>query len=224
MGGQLTYAVDIVFCIDTTGSMGELIAQVKGHATAFEQELKKVMDAKGKTIDALRVRVVPYRDFYADGGAGWNPSQFFTLPKDNDSFRACVNSLAADGGGDEPECGLEALVAAIRSDWTKTGDKRRQVIVLYTDASSHPLEKAAASKPTGYPDDMPANFNDLTDLWEGQTVNRSGKRLIMFAPDAKPWSDIANHWTNVVHHTSKAGKGLVDVDYNAILDVIANSV
>ena len=39
---------------------------------------------------------------------------------------------------------------AIRSDWSRVGDKRRQLVVVWTDASAHPfLDKPG--KPAGYP-------------------------------------------------------------------------
>src|SRR5439155_926386 len=118
----------------------------------------------------------------------------------------------------------EALALAIRSDWSKTGDKRRQIVVVWTDASAHPLEKGAANPP-GYPADCPRNLDDLTDMWEGQSyVSRAGKRLILYAPDAEAWTRIANSWENTVHYPSKAGRGLSDINYKEILTAIANSV
>jgi hypothetical protein len=130
------------------------------------------------------------------------------------------------GGGDEPETGLEGLTAAIRSPWADEGTKQRQVIVLWTDASAHPLETRKGAKPVGYPADMPADINELTDMWEGQTalVHASFKRLLLFSPDVLPWTDIANNWENTLHYASKAGGGLGDKDYKMILDAIAQSV
>jgi len=46
----------------------------------------------------------------------------------------------------------------------------------------------------------------------------------LYAPDAYPWTDISNYWDNVIHHVSRGGAGLSDVDYRTILDVIAQSV
>ena len=150
-------------------------------------------------------------------------SQFFTMPADKENFQNFVNGIYADGGGDEPENGLEALSLAIKSDWAKTSDKQRQLIVVWTDASAHPLEKTG--KPTSYPQGLPSDFNGLTDWWNGQDfVGASSKRLIIYAPDAYPWTDIANYWKLAIHYPSQGGKGLAEVDYLQILDAIANSV
>ncbi|HBJ76856.1 MAG TPA: VWA domain-containing protein, partial [Porphyromonadaceae bacterium] len=49
-------------------------------------------------------------------------------------------------------------------------------------------------------------------------------RLILFAPDAKPWSEIGLSWSNTIHHAAKAGEGLKEIDYRTILDCIVNSI
>ena len=219
------YAVDIVFCIDATGSMGHLIDTVKTNALRFETDLQHLMEDAGKHIDELRVRVVAFRDYYCDGEIALQASPFFHLPQQKDEFAAFVKGLRADGGGDEPETSLEALAEAIRSEWSKSGDRRRQIIAFWTDASAHPLEKQADAKPAHYPTDLPNNFDDLTDWWEGQYhMSQTAKRLILYAPDAYAWTDIATHWSNTVHYPSKAGEGLEEVDYQSILNSIVNSV
>ena len=151
-------------------------------------------------------------------------SEFFVLPDEQDKFKEFVDNIKAEGGGYEPECGLEALTLAIRSNWNKTGDKKRQIIVVWTDASTHPLEKDENGKPANYPMNIPANFDELTDLWEGQFMSRAAKRLIIYSPDAYAWTDMANHWENTIQYPSKAGEGLSEIDYHTILDAIASSV
>lgn len=219
------YAVDIVMCIDTTRSMYELLEKVKAGAIQFHEDLNRRLKEKDRLVDTLRVRVIAFRDFYADGDKSLRTSPFFTLPQDKEGFSAFVKTLEPDGGGDEPETSLEALAIAIKSDWLKGDSKQRQVIVMWTDASAHPLEKNDNSKPSHYPADMPKNFDDLTDWWEGQSyLSNKAKRLILYAPDAYPWTDISNHWNNCVHYPSKAGAGLEEMDYVKIVDTIANSV
>jgi hypothetical protein len=55
-------------------------------------------------------------------------------------------------------------------------------------------------------------------------VSKAGKRLIIYAPDAEPWTHIANNWENAIHYASKAGDGLAEITYKEILNAIANSV
>jgi hypothetical protein len=220
----LSYAVDIVFCIDVTGSMTPIIDQVKNNALRFYDDVQKNLTEKGKNVDQLRVRVLAFRDFKADGAAALQESPFYTLPAERAGFSDFVNGLIAEGGGDAPESGLEAVALAMTSSWTTTGDRRRQVIVVWTDQPAQSLD--ASVLPPDLSSRVPADFSALTDLWENEQgpMGSSSKRLILFAPDGPGWSDISGVWENVVHHPSQAGGGLSDVDYGTIVDSIGNSV
>jgi hypothetical protein len=220
----LSYAVDIVFCVDVTGSMTPILDQVKANALRFYGDVQSNLTAKGKAIDELRVRVVAFRDIIADGEAALQESPFFELPAEATGFSSFVNSLVAEGGGDPPESGLEAAALAMTSPWTTRGDRRRQVIVVWTDQPAHPLD--ASALPPTLAGRVPADFSALTDLWEDPQgpLGSSSKRLILFAPDGPGWSDISGVWENVVHHPSQAGSGLSDIDYGTIIDSIGNSV
>lgn len=221
----IKYNVDIIICIDGTGSMGPVIGDVKNGALKFHEDLSAKMLEKSKSIDHLRLKVIEFRDFYHGDKVPLRESSFFSLPDDKEEFASFVNGIDADGGGDEPENGLEAVDIAIKSDWTQSGDKRRQVIVVWTDASAHPLEKKAGSKPANYPKGIAKDFNELTDNWEsGKYVNGKEKRIIIFSPDAYPWTDISNNWQNAIHYSSQAGQGMEDVNYSEILNLIASSV
>jgi hypothetical protein len=220
----LNYAVDIVFCVDVTGSMTPILDQVKANALRFYGDVQSNLTAKGKSIDELRVRVVAFRDIIADGEAALQESPFFELPAEETGFSGFVSGLVAEGGGDAPESGLEALALAMTSPWTTRGDRRRQVMVVWTDQPTHSLN--ASALPPTLAGRVPADFSALTDLWEDPQgpLGSSSKRLILFAPDGPGWSDISGVWENVVHHPSQAGSGLSDVDYGTIIDSIGNSV
>jgi hypothetical protein len=218
--------VDIVLCIDSTASMRNIIERAKAGALKFHDDLMAAMQEKQKMIDELRIKVISFRDYYVDGDDSMRESKFFQLPQESESFTAFVKAIEAKGGGDEPENGLEALALAMKSDWVRTGDKRRHIIVIWTDASTHPLEKHADTKPSIYPASMAPDFDHLTDMWDGQSSNMdySAKRLVIFAPDAYAWTDISNHWENVLQFQSKAGEGLEEIEYREIIDVVASSI
>ncbi len=220
----LSYAVDIVFCIDVTGSMAPILDAVKANALGFYDDVQTNLTAKGKNVSQLRVRVVAFRDIVADGEAALEESPFYTLPTERNGFSEFVNGLIPQGGGDAPESGLEAVSLAINSPWTTTGDRRRQVIVVWTDQPAQPLDPSVLPADLG--SRIPGDFSALTDVWEDEqgVMGSSSKRLILFAPDGPGWSDISAVWENVVHHPSRAGGGLSDVDYGTIIDSIGNSV
>lgn len=214
----MSYNVDIVMCIDATGSMGHLIDIVKNNALSLHKDLGTLLDKKQKNVDQLRIKVQFFRDIFHDSPAFFE-SDFFTLPLDEDKLNSFVNTMDADGGGDEPESGLEALNLAINSDWAPGVD--RQVVVLWTDASAHDLEKGHTEGKA--PPNVVGDINELTNLW-GQNMGSREKRLVLFAPDTYPWDAIGESWEQTTHFCSKAGNGLEESDYESILDLIASSV
>lgn len=220
----LSYAVDIVFCIDVTGSMTPILDAVKANALGFYDDVQTNLTEKGKNVAQLRVRVIAFRDFAADGDGALEESPFYSLPDERAGFSEFVNGLIAQGGGDAPESGLEAVALGISSPWTSIGDRRRQVIVVWTDQPAHPLDPSTV--PADLASRVPADFSALTDQWEDEQglMGSSSKRLILFAPDGPGWSDISAVWENVVHNPSQAGGGLSEVDYGTIIDSIGNSV
>lgn len=223
---KITYNVDMVFCIDSTGSMGGVISMVKNNALNFYTDVMTAMEKKCKNIDKLRVRVVAFRDYIADGDDAMMVTDFFNLPTQSEDFEKCVRSIEADGGGDTPEDGLEALGYAIKSKWDTEGMKKRQVIVVWTDAPTHELGYGKTAP--NYPSKMAKNFDELTSWWgdcqNGGFINQSAKRLLLFAPNEMHWSTISDTWDNVIHVPSIAGKGLKEIDYTQVIDSISNTI
>lgn len=223
---KITYNVDMVFCIDATGSMRGIIDMVKNNALNFYNDVVAAMRAKGKTINKLRIRLVIFRDYVADGEDAMLTSDFFVLPEQSSDFEMCIRSVEAFGGGDDPEDGLEALGYAIRSDWDTEGMKKRQVIVVWTDANTHEL--GYGRKMPNYPGNMAKDFSELTAWWgdcqNNGFIDQNAKRLLLFAPDEPYWSTISNSWDNVIHFPSVAGKGLGEFDYKQIIDSISNTI
>jgi hypothetical protein len=223
---RMDYGVDLVFCIDATMSMDHILDTVKNNALNFYQDFKAEMDRKHKRVAALRIRIVAFRDYYYDREKAMLVTGFFNLPEQAEEFRACINSIKADGGGDDPEDGLEALAFAMRSDWSSAATKRRHVMVVWSDEGTHEL---GFGKPApNYPRGMAKDFNELTAWWGSKScpgvMDESAKRLIIFAPDKPGWNTISDNWNNVIQYESEAGSGLEDCDYEQILSAICNSI
>ncbi|MBQ1376624.1 MAG: VWA domain-containing protein [Lachnospiraceae bacterium] len=221
------YNVDIVMCIDVTQSMDYLLDTVKKNALNFYGDLVEVMEKKDKHVDQLRIRIIAFRDYIADRENAMLATRFYSLPQEAEQFSSLINSLEPSGGGDEPEDGLEALAYAMGSDWTKEGDRRRHIIVVWSDSATHEL---GFGKMAGnYPGKMAADFEELTEWWgdiptPAAKMNYNSKRLLIFAPEEKYWSTVYESWDNVVLFPSEAGHGLEGLQYNQILDEIRNSV
>ena len=169
------------------------------------------MKDKQKNVDKIRAKVIVFRDYWADKPEEvMVSSEFFNLREQSSEYANFVSLIDVKGGGDEPENGLEALAMALNSEWEKGQNfaKQRHVIVFYTDASAHSLEKEP--KPSYYPSDIPKNFDELTDAW--LEMSDSAKRLLLFAPDVTPWNVIASSWEQTIHYPSKAGEGLEEFE------------
>ena len=214
------YNVDIVMCIDATGSMASIIDDVKRNALSFYQKFVDEMEAKAKSVQQLRIKVIAFRDYSVDSEA-MVESKFFVLDEESREFHDFVNAIEASGGGDEPESSLEALALAMKSDWVRTGSVRRHVIIMYTDASA--LKLGEKSGETGYPSGMPSDLAELREWWEGQRMEKRAKRLLVFAPDMEPWSDMVD-WSNAFHTASKAGAGCDDTDIQTCIHMLVNSI
>jgi hypothetical protein len=140
------------------------------------------------------------------------------LDEESSVFQEFIEGIEASGGGDEPENSLEALALAMKSDWVRTGSVRRHVIIMFTDASALPLGTRAGQ--TGYPADMPKDFAELREWWEEKYMEKRAKRLLLFAPDATPWSDMAD-WRNTFYYiASKAGVGCDDIDIESCIHLL----
>lgn len=220
VGQGMDYNVDIVMCIDATGSMASIIEDVKRNALSFYQKFVDEMEAKSKSVQQLRIKVIAFRDYGVDSEP-MVESKFFVLDEESGEFHDFVNAIEASGGGDEPENSLEALALAINSDWVKTGSVRRHVIIMYSDASA--LKLGEQSGKPGYPSGMPADLAELREWWEGQKMEKRAKRLLIFAPDVEPWSDMVD-WSNTFHTASKAGSGCDDTDIATCIHMLVNSI
>ena len=223
--GTGSYAVDIVFCIDVTGSMGNVIDEVKDMATGFRAKVQEALEESSRQVDVLRTKVVSFRDFSVDKDALVS-SPFYTLPEEEAGFQEFVNGLEASGGGDEPENGLEALAEAMNTDWTQDGNKRRHIIVMFTDASAINFEDSNKGH-AQYPANAPASLAALQDWWEGGTPNGSlqgqAERLILFTPDAEPWNTIRTWNKTEYSDPVTPGGGCAEASMDAILALIVKS-
>jgi hypothetical protein len=208
--------------------MQPVINEVKTGAFSFHSRLNAIMRRKGKSISQTRIRVIAYRDFGDRSDDALQVTPFFKMPGQARTFESFVRSLSTFGGGDEPESGLEALSVAIDSEWERGLDLRRHVIVVFTDASAHPLGGPERMKPQ-YPPRVPETMGQLTERWGHPTsqtsmMENSAKRLLLFAPDFRPWNVIAEEWNNVIWFPSQAGLGLRELEMGEILDAISSSV
>ena len=227
--GAKLYDVDIVFCIDATGSMRPFMDIVKKNALKLNADIRRKVAEHDRTIGQLRIRLIAFRDYreyMSDHVPPMLVTDFFTLDEQNTDFENTLRSIKPEGGGDEPEDGLEALAYAMKSKWTpeRPGASRRQIISIWSDASTHQLGFGSASDL--YPKAMPKDFKELSTWWgistqsQGALMDYYAKRLLIFAPEEAWWTTIAENWPNVIHVPTATGDGLKDTDYEEILRLL----
>ena len=223
--GMGEYCVDIVMCIDATGSMAPIINEVKNNAMTFYQRFIDSMEENDKDVGELRIKVIVFRDYICDSEP-MTESAFFTLPEQSTAFKSFVSNIEACGGGDGPENALEAIALALKSNWTTSGSKRRHAILVFTDAPALSLGERADCP--NYPSGLPTTIAQLGAWWEGtdqtlgSTYQPKAGRLVAFVPNAEPWTDL-QAWNRYWPAFSPAGTGLQDVDIQSAIDLMVGS-
>jgi uncharacterized protein YegL len=119
--------LDLVFLLDTTGSMSGELSEAKNRVRQIAEALREADPDR-----TLRVGVVAYRD-----RTDVYITQVSDLNSDIDvSFRALAG-LTANGGGDGPEDVLSGMHSALQEiSWSTDPDTQRQVFLI-GDAPPH---------------------------------------------------------------------------------------
>ena len=119
--------VDVVFVLDTTGSMGDLIETAKEKIWSIATTM-----ASAQQTPEIRIGLVAYRD---RGDA--YVTRVVDLSDDLDSVYATLMDFEAHGGGDTPESVNKALYDAVHGMSWSEQDQAYQVIFLVGDAPPH---------------------------------------------------------------------------------------
>ena len=126
--------MEVVFVLDTTGSMGGMIAGAKQKIWAIANKLKSA-----QPTPEIRFGLVGYRDRGDD-----YVTKVFRLTANLDEVYTHLYAFEANGGGDEPESVNEALFKAVRDLQWSSDPSVLRVIFLVGDARPH----------MDYPDDV----------------------------------------------------------------------
>ncbi|MFC2136513.1 VWA domain-containing protein [Bacteroidota bacterium] len=123
-----TPKIDVVFLIDSTGSMNDEIRSVKTHIVNIVEEVEE-----GYPKPDLRVGVVTYRDHEEEEREYLLKS--FDLTDDVYDALKFIKGIEAQGGGDYPEAVADGLHVAVEEmNWNK---KAIKIIFLVGDAPPH---------------------------------------------------------------------------------------
>jgi uncharacterized protein YegL len=118
--------IDVVFALDSTGSMGDEIEVVKENIRNIISEISQAQPAPD-----VRYGIVTYRD---RGDQYVTKSWQFT--RDVQAISNTLRMIVADGGGDKPEAVNEALYVSLhKMDWDVQA--KSKMVFLIGDAGPH---------------------------------------------------------------------------------------
>jgi len=120
-------AVDVVFVLDTTGSMEGLIEGAKRKIWSIANQI-----ISGQPRPEVRIGLIGYRD-HGDAYV----TRRFALSEDIDEVYANLKGFSAAGGGDTPEHVNRALAEAIGKMRWRQGKKVLKLVFLVGDAPPH---------------------------------------------------------------------------------------
>ena len=201
-GYENKYAVDVVLCIDGGRNMAPIMAGVIKIAMGLHNKIKETLWFEDREIEEYRTKIIVFRDYKCDAEP-MTETEFFTLPEQNVAFERALKGIEAKGGGENAENALEAIAYALKSDWSiKCSGRRRQIIVVFSNASYLPL--GARSDCPGYPTDLPKTMPELSEIWTGSAPKPCGNfvpkfgRMMLLVPNDGCWMQFESFLRTIV--------------------------
>lgn len=178
--------IDVVFVLDTTGSMSGLIGAAKEKIWSIAASM-----ASAQPAPIIRMGLVGYRDRGDE-----YVTRVVDLSGDIDTMYATLMQFTANGGGDGPESVNQALYEAVNSmSWTQDADAYK-VIFLVGDAPPH----------MDYQDDVKYPKSLATAADKGIVVNtiQCGNEI----ETRRRWQDIASISRGSYFNVDQAGSAV----------------
>lgn len=119
--------VEVVFCIDTTGSMGKVLETMSERVFSICGQIKA-----GKPAPDLKVGLVAYKDKKDE-----YVTKITSLTSDLDKIYDEIKKLKANGGGDTPESVNKALHDAIDGMGWNSSPATLKLVFVIGDAPPH---------------------------------------------------------------------------------------
>jgi Mg-chelatase subunit ChlD len=120
--------MELVFVLDTTGSMGGLLTGAKQRIWGIINEVMQ-----SSSLSSVKVGLVAYRDRNDQ-----YVTQVLPLTEDLDKVYSTLTEYQAAGGGDEPEDVRRALAEGVaKAGWSQPSQRHAQILFLVGDAPPH---------------------------------------------------------------------------------------
>ncbi|MGI0045716.1 MAG: vWA domain-containing protein [Nitrosotalea sp.] len=139
--------LDVIFCIDSTGSMETFILEVRRNVINMMREIKK----SGLSVNFGCV-------FYGDHErVSQEVVRFYELTGDEKTIEANFQGTTIFGGGDHPEAVADGLHVSLNMNWRRGS---RRVVILIGDAPPHAY---ARDSKDDYPNGCPCGLDPLQE-------------------------------------------------------------
>ena len=126
-GGPDPVALDVMFLLDATGSMGDEITRLKDTIDAVAAQVEGF-----ESKPDVRFAMTLYRD-----QDDTFLTSTFDFTSDVAAFRSALNDVVAEGGGDYPEALEEGLASALSEPAWRDPASTLQLVFLVADAPPH---------------------------------------------------------------------------------------
>jgi len=208
--------VDVVFLIDTTGSMGPVIASIADNISTFVQNIDS------NTVKDYRIKVASFGDLDVDRpeismilNRNWtnNPQEVVN------QLQECINIVQEGGGGDEPESSLDALYNVIAQGiFDAPWNERTRVVVMFTDAPPKAIKKETLG--------IELTPDEAVEKLAGD-IKENHIHLFLYAPEHPHYETLkrmAGDYVNYEPIKGDAVAGLRNLDFNKVMETLGKSV
>jgi hypothetical protein len=173
-GATAPVAVDVLFLLDATGSMGDEIDRLKTSIDSVAARLSSL-----DTAPDIRFAMTLYRDV-----DDTFVTSTFDFTSDVEAFRAALSNVVADGGGDYPEALDEGLAESLAAPAWRDPSSTIQLIFLVADAPPQVGRQVERGYPQWGIEIFPVASSESDDQAEAvfrQVAQATGARFVFLS-------------------------------------------
>ena len=210
---QHAYYVEISLCIDCLHEMCNSFDASCENLLKMWTYIYSQAEKRGKTIKKLRLNIVLFGNRYL----GSVLSSSFTIPNQIDSLCDFIKLYSFHKHMKYTEANwLTSLKHSMDIEWNVTNDYEAE-----TDTNKHLRLQTIILSDKEY---LSAQIDELSSIWHEGIMSKivkrdchSGRRLVLFAPDVYPWTEVGMNYCPCIHHPVKIANGLRDIDFETII-------
>ena len=179
------YHVDLVICIDKALDLSKL-NKLKDYIGHIPDELEEEFIIHDKPIKTLRIKLIEF-----GGETSVCESPFFDYSEKREEFNKYLASITFANRSDVCNHGMEAMLRAIKSQWTEVPRHKRHIIMMFSSSHTLNLGDELVSHPYESRQ-IPKDYCEFISRWEGLydgegSYAPEAGRLALFVPSESDW-------------------------------------